>query len=84
MGQQNNRNERSTLLKAKAMGVATACGHDIAVSILVGILVGILAGAFVDGQLHSSPWGLLVGLFVGLISGFYMAYLIIAPIVRSL
>jgi len=80
MGQQNNRNERSTLLKAKAMGVATACGHDIAVSILVGIL----AGTFVDGQLHSSPWGLLVGLFVGLISGFYMAYLIIAPIVRSL
>lgn len=78
MGQQNNRNERSTLLKAKAlaMGVATAYGLDIAVSILVGIL----AGAFVDGQLHSSPWGVLVGLFVG----FYMAYLIIAPIVRSL
>ncbi len=78
MGQRNNTNERATLLKA--MGVVTACGLDIAVLILVGIL----AGAYVDGRLHSSPWGLLIGLFVGLIAGFYTAYLIIAPIVRSM
>ena len=78
MGQQHNTNERTTLLKA--MGVVTACGLDIAVLILIGVL----AGAYVDGRLHSSPWGLLVGLFVGLIAGFYTAYLIIAPIVRSM
>jgi ribose/xylose/arabinose/galactoside ABC-type transport system permease subunit len=27
---------------------------------------------------------LLIGLFIGLVAGFYTAYLIIAPIVRSL
>ena len=70
--------ERSTLLRA--MGVISVLGLDIAASILVGVL----AGLFVDGRLHTAPWGLLVGLFVGLIAGFYTAYLIIAPIVRSL
>ncbi len=70
--------ERSTLLKA--MGVVSVCGLDIAASILVGVL----AGLFVDGRLHTAPCGLLVGLLVGLIAGFYTAYLIIAPIVRSL
>ena len=73
----NNR-ERMTLLRA--MGVASACGLDLAGAILVGVL----AGLFVDGRLHSAPWGLLSGLFIGLVAGFYTAYLIIAPIVRSL
>ncbi len=75
MGRQHNTsNERTTLFKA--MGVITACGLDSAVLVLIGVL----AGNLVDGRLHSSPWGL----FVGLIAGFYAAYLIIAPIVRSM
>jgi F0F1-type ATP synthase assembly protein I len=79
MGQRRDKEgERWALLRA--MGVVTACGLDIAVLIVIGIL----AGMFVDGRLHSSPWGLLVGLFVGLLTGFYTAYLIIAPIVRSM
>jgi len=79
MGRQHNTsNERTTLFKA--MGVITACGLDSAVLVLIGVL----AGNLVDGRLHSSPWGLLAGLFVGLIAGFYAAYLIIAPIVRSM
>jgi len=36
-----------------------------------GILVGGGAGWFVDGKLHSSPWGLIIGLFLGLGAGFY-------------
>src|SRR5579884_1478283 len=52
MGQQDKKaRERAALFKA--MGVVTVCGLDIAVLILIGILVG----AFVDGRLHSSPWG---------------------------
>ena len=79
MGQQDNKaRERAALFKA--MGVVTVCGLDIAVLILIGILVG----AFGDGRLHSSPWGVLVGLFAGLASGIYSAYLIIAPVIRSL
>lgn len=79
MGQQRDNNkERITLLRA--MGVASACGLDLAASVLIGVL----AGLFVDSHLHSSPWGLLVGLFAGLITGLYTAYLIIAPILRSL
>jgi ATP synthase protein I len=73
----NNR-ERMTLLRA--MGVASACGLDLAGAILIGVL----AGLFADSRLHSAPWGLLSGLFIGLVAGFYTAYLIIAPIVRSL
>jgi ATP synthase protein I len=73
----NNR-ERMTLLRA--MGVAGACGLDLASAVLVGVL----AGLFADSRLHSAPWGLLIGLFIGLVAGFYTAYLIIAPIVRSL
>ena len=36
-----------------------------------GVLVGGGAGWFIDGKLHSSPWGLIVGLFVGMGVGFY-------------
>jgi ATP synthase protein I len=36
-----------------------------------GVAVGALAGGFVDGKLHSGPWGLLVGLLVGMGAGFY-------------
>lgn len=77
MGQQNT-HERWTLLRA--MGVASACGLDIAGSVLIGVL----AGLFADNHLHSAPWGVLIGLFSGLIAGFYTAYRIIAPIIRSL
>ena len=77
MGQRHNR-ERITLLRA--MGVASACGLDLAGAVLIGVL----AGLFVDRHLHSAPWGLLGGLFCGLIVGFYTAYHIIAPIMRSL
>jgi ATP synthase protein I len=73
-----NKRERMTLLRA--MGVASACGLDLA----TGILVGVLVGLFADSRLHSAPWGLLVGLFIGLVAGFYTAYRIIAPLVRSL
>ena len=67
-----------TLLRA--MGVASACGLDLAGTILIGVLIGL----FADSRLHSAPWGLLSGLFIGLVAGFYTAYLIIAPLVRSL
>ena len=69
---------RTTLLRA--MGVASACGLDIAGSVLVGVLAGLLA----DGHFHSAPWGLLLGLICGLVVGLYTAYLIIAPLVRSM
>ena len=36
-----------------------------------GVLVGGGAGWFIDGKLHSSPWGLVIGLFLGLGAGFY-------------
>jgi ATP synthase protein I len=36
-----------------------------------GVLVGGGAGWFIDGKLHSSPWGLIIGLFLGLGAGFY-------------
>jgi ATP synthase protein I len=73
-----NKPERMTLLRA--MGVASACGLDLASAILIGVLAGLVA----DSRLHSAPWGLVIGLFIGLVAGFYTAYLIIAPIVRSL
>jgi len=78
MGDQRHTSERATLLRA--MGVVSACGLDLAVSVLIGIL----AGLFVDAHLHSSPWGLLIGLFAGLVAGIYTVYRIIAPIVRSM
>jgi len=76
--EKRNDQERATLLRA--IGVMSVCGLDVAVCILVGVL----AGLFADSHLHSAPWGLLIGLFIGLIAGFYTAYLIIAPIVRSM
>jgi ATP synthase protein I len=36
-----------------------------------GVLVGGGAGRFIDGKLHSSPWGLIIGLFLGMGAGFY-------------
>jgi ATP synthase protein I len=79
MGQPDkDKRERMTLLRA--MGVVSACGLDLAGSILIGVLAGLVT----DRHLHSAPWGLLIGLFIGLVAGFYTAYLIIAPIVRSL
>ncbi len=80
MGQQRDtkRQERSALLRA--MGVVSVCGLDLALSVLAGVLLG----HYLDGQLHTSPLLLIVGLFLGLIAGFYMAYRIIAPIVRSM
>ena len=36
-----------------------------------GTLVGGGIGWFLDGRLHSSPWGLVVGLLVGMGGGFY-------------
>jgi len=77
---QRQRNERERVTLLRAMGVVSVCGLDIAVLILIGVL----AGLFADSHLHSAPWGLLVGLFSGLIAGLYTAYLIIAPIVRSM
>ena len=39
--------------------------------VIGGVLVGGGAGWFIDGKLHSSPWGLIIGLFLGLGAGFY-------------
>ncbi len=36
-----------------------------------GMLVGGGAGWFLDGKLHSAPWGLMAGLFIGMGVGFY-------------
>jgi F0F1-type ATP synthase assembly protein I len=77
---QPDRNTRERMTLLRAMGVASACGLDIAGSLLLGVMAGLV----VDGHLRSAPWGLLVGLSVGLVAGLYTAYLIIAPIVRSL
>jgi len=72
------RQERSALLRA--MGVASVCGLDLAISVLAGVLLG----HYLDERLHTSPLLLIVGLFLGLIAGFYTAYRIIAPVVRSM
>ena len=73
---QPGRNNREGIRLLRAMGVASACGLDLAGAILIGVL----AGLFADRRLHTAPWGL----FIGLVAGLYTAYLIIAPIVRSL
>lgn len=39
--------------------------------VIGGVLVGGGAGWFIDGKLHSSPWGLIIGLFLGMGAGFY-------------
>jgi len=39
-----------------------------------GVLLGGAAGWFLDGKLHSSPWGLILGLLIGLAVGFYAMY----------
>ncbi len=62
------------------MGVASVCGLDLAISVLAGVLLG----HYLDERLHTSPLLLIVGLFLGLIAGFYTAYRIIAPVVRSM
>ena len=60
-------------LSPEARAQRAAAPYLGAVWRLVGaMIVGGAAGWFVDGKLHSSPWGLIVGLFVGLGSGFYM------------
>src|SRR5438105_2360044 len=46
----NNR-ERMTLLRA--MGVASACGLDLAGALLLGVPAGLVA----DSRLRSAPWG---------------------------
>jgi ATP synthase protein I len=77
---QLGRNNRERIMLLRAMGVASACGLDLAGAILIGVLAGLVT----DSRLHSAPWGLLIGLFIGLVAGFYTAYLIIAPLVRSM
>ncbi len=72
------RQERSALFRA--MGVASVCGLDLALSVLAGVLLG----HYLDGQAHTAPLLLIIGLFLGLIAGFYTAYRIIAPVVRSM
>jgi F0F1-type ATP synthase assembly protein I len=80
MGQPERKRDEERRALLRAMGVASACGLDIALSVLIGVL----AGLFADDHLRSAPWGLLVGLLAGLVAGLYTAYLIIAPILRSL
>jgi F0F1-type ATP synthase assembly protein I len=71
---------KAALTAGRAVALASACGVDLAV--LIG--GGVLLGHYVDGLLHSSPWGLLVGLFLGLAAGIYTVYLLVRPIVRAM
>jgi F0F1-type ATP synthase assembly protein I len=41
------------------------------------LLVCVLIGHYVDGRLHSSPWGLLIGVLVGVAGGAASAYQLI-------
>ena len=57
----------------RSMALTTAIGFDLACVLLVCVVVG----HYVDGRLHSSPWGLLIGIVVGLAGGFASAYKLI-------
>lgn len=57
----------------RSMALTTAIGFDLACVLLVCVVVG----HYVDGRLHSTPWGLLIGIVVGLVGGFASAYRLI-------
>jgi F0F1-type ATP synthase assembly protein I len=57
----------------RAMAFSSAIGFDLACVLLVCVLIG----HYVDGRLHSSPWGLLIGTVVGIAAGAASAYQLI-------
>ena len=66
------KNEDGSELSPQARAERAAAPYINAVWRVVGaMLVGGGAGWFLDGKLHSSPWGLVVGLFLGMGAGFY-------------
>jgi ATP synthase protein I len=66
------KDEDGSELSAQARAERAAAPYISAVwRVVGGVLVGGGAGWFIDGKLHSSPWGLIVGLFLGMGVGFY-------------
>lgn len=54
----------------RSMAITMALGIDVAVVLLICVL----AGHYLDGRLHSSPWGLLTGIVLGVAGGVVTAY----------
>ena len=66
------KDEDGSELSAQARAERAAAPYISAVwRVVGGVLVGGGGGWFIDGKLHSSPWGLIVGLFLGMGVGFY-------------
>lgn len=66
------KDEDGSELSAQARAERAAAPYISAVwRVVGGVLVGGGAGWFIDGKLHSTPWGLIVGLFLGMGAGFY-------------
>jgi ATP synthase protein I len=66
------KDENGSELSPQARAQRAAAPYISAVwRVVGGVLVGGGVGWFLDGKLHSSPWGLVVGLFLGLGGGFY-------------
>lgn len=57
----------------RSMALTTAIGFDLACVLLICAVLG----HYIDGRLHTSPWGLMVGIVVGLVGGFASAYRLI-------
>ncbi len=70
--QDGHKDEDGSELSPEARAQRAAAPYLSAVwRVVGGMLVGGGVGWFLDGKLHSSPWGLVVGLFLGLGAGFY-------------
>jgi F0F1-type ATP synthase assembly protein I len=54
----------------RAMALSSAIGFDLACVLLVCVLIG----HYIDGRLHTSPWGLFIGVLVGIAGGAASAY----------
>jgi len=44
----------------------TARYSSIGIELGISVVIGVLGGWWVDGQLDSSPWGLLIGMALGI------------------
>lgn len=62
----------------RSMALTMAIGLDLACALLVSVLIG----HYVDGRLHSSPWGLLIGILVGLVAGAATVYRMVMRVFR--
>ena len=49
-----------------------AKGLSHGLEVAVGVGLGAVVGHWIDGHLHSSPWGLLIGILLGCMAGMYL------------